>query len=40
MTLKRMIELALVIVGFLPEGEEAPPEALLDAIDLTNQMLG
>lgn len=40
MTLKRMIELALVIVGFLAEGEEASPEAMLDTLDLTNQMLG
>jgi len=29
-----------VIVGFLPEGEESSAEAMLDAIDLTNQMLG
>lgn len=35
-----MIELALVIVGFLPEGEDASPEALIDAKDLLNQMLG
>lgn len=40
MTLKEMIELALVIVGFLAEGEEASPEAMLDGIRLTNQMLG
>jgi hypothetical protein len=39
MTVKRAIELALILIGFLPEGEEATPETLLDARDFLNSML-
>lgn len=40
MTVKRLIELALVLVGYLPEGEEAQPEAMIDGLSFLNAMLG
>jgi hypothetical protein len=40
MNLKQLITGSLVDTGFLPEGEEASPEAVIDAIDRLNDILG
>jgi len=39
MTVKRLIEMALGLLGVLAEGEEAPPEMIVDNLDYLNAML-
>lgn len=40
MTIKQVIELALGVLGVLPEGDEASPESISDGLLYLNSMLG